>query len=192
MKNQGYPSLVDASRREFLVRAESVVASFVALGSAAVLSPRMARAAGHPLAILSPDEAATLEALGNMLMPGAAEAGIAHFVDAQLGADAPLLMLRYLDFPMPLADFYRQGLAALDAAARHAGGSALPGLAAAQRKALVAQLASGAVEGWSGPPAPLFYFTLRADAVDVCCGTEDGFARLGIPYLAHIAPHSSW
>ena len=46
-------------------------------------------------------------------MPGAAEAGIAHFVDSQLANDVPLLMLNYHDFPMTRVNFYQEGLKAI-------------------------------------------------------------------------------
>jgi hypothetical protein len=31
-----------------------------------------------------------------------------------------------------------------------------------------------------------------SDAVDVVYGTMDGYANLGVPYQAHIAPTRSW
>jgi hypothetical protein len=33
---------------------------------------------------------------------------------------------------------------------------------------------------------------VRSDAVDVVYGTMDGYARLDIPYMAHIAPTTRW
>lgn len=180
------------TRREFLLAAGRGLASLAVVGAGGVLSPRVARAAGVKTSILTPAEVRTLEALGDTLLPGAAAAGIAPYVDRQLGSKAPLLMLRYLDFPMPPVAFYRSGLAAIDAAARSRGAASFPALAPAARDALVAAVATGKVDAWSGPPAPLCYFTLRADAVDVCYGTLEGFARLGIPYLPHIAPKARW
>jgi len=83
-------------------------------GVTRLLTPAQATAARVPFAVLTPDEAATLSALGETLMPGAARVGVAHFVDHQLGqppADS-LLMLRYLDVPPPYAAFYKAALAA--------------------------------------------------------------------------------
>ena len=45
---------------------------------------------------------------------------------------------------------------------------------------------------WSGPPASYVMFLLRADALDVVYGTQAGFAKLGIPYSAHILPEANW
>ncbi len=48
-------------------------------------------------------------------------------------------------------------------------------------------------DGWTNaPPAPLFYFALRSDAIDVTYGTMAGFERLDIPYMAHIEPARPW
>ena len=32
----------------------------------------------------------------------------------------------------------------------------------------------------------------RSDAVDVVYGTPEGFAKLGVPYMPHIMPPTSW
>jgi hypothetical protein len=153
---------------------------------------REARARGEALRVLSAREGQTLEALGDTLLPGAAEAGIAHYVDGQLASASPLLMLKYVDFPMPYADFYRQGLAALDAVAGAGHDAAFAALAAEQRNDLVREISAATPDGWSGPPAPLFYFVTRNDALDVVYGTEEGFARLEVPYRAHVAPPAKW
>ena len=57
-----------------------------------------------------------LETVGDVLLPGGNSAGIAHFVDTQLGKDDPLLILKYFDWPGAYKDFYSSGLAALDKA----------------------------------------------------------------------------
>jgi hypothetical protein len=48
------------------------------------------------------------------------------------------------------------------------------------------------IEGWQGPPGPFVYVVLRSDAVDVVYATMDGYAGLGIPYMAHIEPEKRW
>ena len=48
------------------------------------------------------------------------------------------------------------------------------------------------LEGWQGPPAPFVYLITRSDAVDVVFGTMEGYASLGIPYMAHIPPERRW
>jgi hypothetical protein len=117
-----------------------------------------------------------------------------HFVDQQLAADAAdcLLLIRYLDVPPPYADVYRGGLAALEAASRTAHARAFAELTAEQATALVRTMSEKDPPGWQGPPAPLFYFAARSDAVDVVYGTEEGFAKLRIPYMAHIRPPTPW
>ena len=194
-------------RREFIKQLGLGVIAVTVGGGKLLLTPRQARAQGAAFAVLSAREAALLEAFGETLLPGAAEEGIAHFVDYHLSvppADS-LLMLRYLDVPPPYADFYRAGLATADAIgkglyrvdARHRKRAAwniarsMPELAG-QRAEAVGFISHQQPEGWQGFPAPLFYFAVRADAVDVVYGTEEGFAKLDIPYMAHIAPPSKW
>jgi hypothetical protein len=45
---------------------------------------------------------------------------------------------------------------------------------------------------WKGPPQPAIYGALRADAVDVVYGTVEGTERLGVPYMALVAPKARW
>ncbi len=163
-------------------------------GGDAILTPRQARAAHLPFGVLTPSQVKTLDALGETMLPGAAEDGISHFVDHQLGipAEEALLTLRYLDVPPPYAGFYESGLAALDAASEATYGRPFASLPAANRNNMVTALAAGTADGWTGAPAAVFYFCLRSDAVDVVYGTVDGFARLGIPYNPHILPPRRW
>ena len=158
------------------------------------LSPAEARARRAVPRVLSGAEARALEALAETLVPGAAAAGVTAFVDHHLAVPPPdsLLMLRYLDVPPPFADFYRAGLAALDAHSKAGTGSLFADLPAARATALVRDIAQAPPAGWRGPPSPLLYFVVRADAVDVVYGTEQGFERLGMPYMPHIAPPTRW
>ena len=48
------------------------------------------------------------------------------------------------------------------------------------------------IDGWQGPAGAFVYLVTRSDAVDVVYGTMDGYAALGIPYMAHIAPTTRW
>jgi len=57
---------------------------------------------------------------------------------------------------------------------------------------IVKEIAQKNPEGWSAPPAPLFYFVVRNDALDVYYGTEEGFNRLQIPYMPHLPPPAKW
>ena len=178
----------EVTRRQALLGA----AALSVAGVGELFLPRSARAAGAPLKRLTAIEATALESLGETLLPGAAEAGIAHFVDHQLDQPEPLLTLRYVDFPMAPAAFYQAGLAALDTLARTGHGAAFAALDTQTRTALVTAIAGGQAPDWQGPPAPLFYFIARSDALDVVYGTEAGFKRLNLPYQAHIAPSQAW
>jgi hypothetical protein len=155
-----------------------------------LLSPQEALAQDVPLKILSADERATLEAFGDTLLPGAKDAGLAHYVDQQLSIPPgeALLMARAVGVMPPYANFYRAGLAALDARA----GGGFAALPRDKRNALVEELRQKSPDGWIGPPSPFFYFVSRADAVDVFYGTVEGFERLGIPYMPHIKPMKRW
>lgn len=180
------------TRRELLERMGTGLATLTVSSAWGQIRPAEARAKGAKLRTLSAREADTLEALGDVLLPGASDAGIAHFIDDQLNSSTPLLVLRYLDFPSTFREFYRRGLAALDKTSRSRHGRSFRNLNANQKNDLVREISTGNPPEWNGPPAPLFYFVLRNDAVDVVYGTEEGFAKLDVPYLAHISPSSKW
>lgn len=181
-------------RREFLRRAGIGALAFQVAGVELLLTPREARAAAAEFRVLTPAEVSALEAIGEALLPGAREAGIAHFVDSQLAAEPAqsLLMLRYLDVPPPYAEFYRAVLAAIDGAARKINAKPFAELEPAAADAFAGALGRGAIDGWQGPPAPFAFFVLRNDAVDVFYGTVEGFEKLGVPYMPHILPPSNW
>ena len=134
------------------------------------------------------------DALGEILLPGSAAAGLSHFIDHQLGASPvdQLLMIKYLGVPAPFAPFYQGGIAALNGISQAQKGEVFADLSAAEQLELVGAFAQGNPDGWQGPPGPFFYFVLRNDAVDVVYGTKDGIESLGIPYMAHIEPPSRW
>ena len=89
-------------------------------GAEVLLSPREAHAQGLALKVLTAEERAALEALGETLLPGARDAGLAHYVDQQLSVDPSesLLLARALGVAPPYANFYRAGLAGLDQSSR--------------------------------------------------------------------------
>jgi hypothetical protein len=185
---------VPQSRRVFIRNSGIGLLSFCVGGCELELSPEEAKQKAIPFQVLSPIEVRTLEALGEILLSGSADLGLAHFIDHQLNASPQdqLLMIRYLGVGAPYAPFYSAGLAALDNAANNSFGTEFANLKPQQAIELVGQIAQSNPDGWSGPPAPLFYFVLRNDALDVVYGTKAGFERLGIPYMAHIEPPSRW
>lgn len=174
----------------------TAAATVIALvdGVPTALQPAAARERAVPYTVLTADEARALEVLGEALHPGAAAAGMAHFIDSQLAASVEdsLLIARHFLEP-PYIGYYRAGLAALNSLAQVRHGSAFHELGADRVPELIADLRDGNVEDWQGPPAPLFYMVLRGDAVDVVYATlEDFHTRLDIPYLPHIVPPEPW
>ncbi len=181
-------------RRVFIKGAAVGALGFTVGGAEVFLTAREARAQGVPLKVLTAYERATLEALGETLLPGAKEAGIAHYVDQQLSVEPAecLLVVRTLDVNPPYADFYRSGLASLDRVSEKQHGAKFPVLASDKRDRLIDQVRRENPEGWSGLPSPFFYFVTRTDAVDVYYGTVEGFQRLNVPYMPHIVPVRNW
>jgi hypothetical protein len=186
-----------SSRRDFITRGAvggACLLTFTLAGCETKLTPAQARAVKVPLHTLDAADAATLDALGETLLPGSAAAGLTQYIDHQLSGNAAdsMLMIKYLGVAAPFTDFYRAGLRAADTTAESMHGKTFAELNAEQATGLVKQMSAGHLEGWSGPPAGLFYFVLRSDAVDVTYGTPAGFERLGVPYMAHIEPPGRW
>ena len=182
-------------RRAFMKGAGSGALAFTVGGAEVLLTPGAARAQGVPFRTLTAAQAETLEALGETLVPGARQAGIAHFVDQQISipAEEALLEARILNVRPPYANFYRAALGAVDrASAALNGGRAFAQLSESEQRSLVDSMRQNKIEGWQGPAGPFVYLLLRSDAVDVVYGTMEGYAALGIPYMAHIAPTKRW
>ena len=185
----------DMQRRAFIKGAGIGALAFSVGGVEVMLTPRQAHAQYAALRTLTPDQAATLEAMGEALVPGAKEAGIANFVDQQLSipAEDALLEARIMNVRPPFANFYRSALAAIDgASAAKYDSRGFAKLTAAEAHGFIDLMRQNKLDGWKGPPSPFVYFLLRSDAVDVVYGTMEGYARLGVPYQPHIAPTRSW
>tara|TARA_R110002110_G_scaffold413729_1_gene641623 strand:+ start:112987 stop:113544 length:558 start_codon:yes stop_codon:yes gene_type:complete len=181
-------------RRQFL-KSSGIVLAVTVGGEILRLSPREAQAADLPYQVLSQEEVATLAALAEAIVPGARDAGITQFIDKQLAADDEncLLMLKYLGVPLnDFTGFYRSGLQSAAQLAQTRFSRPWSALAADEAGQLLADMNSNDKIEWQGPPAAFFFFVLRSDACDVVYGTEDGFARIGVPYMAHIAPIKAW
>src|SRR5262245_27772315 len=131
--------MASANRRLVLKGAALGALAYTVGGVDVLLSPREALAQGVPLKVLSPDERAALEALGDTLLPGARDAGLAHYIDQQLGVPASesLLIARAVGVMPPYANFYRAGLAALDAASQKAHGAKFAALPQEKRNEFV-------------------------------------------------------
>lgn len=183
-----------SDRRQFL-RTSGLILGFTASGALLRLSPAEARARQLPLALLGGAEAATLESLAEALVPGAREAGIAHFIDQQLAAPAEdnLLMLKYLGIaPRDQDAFYRTALGSVEALCQACFNSRCTELSQAQTEELLTLLAADDTPGWQGAPASFFFFVLRSDAADVVYGTASGIERTGMPLMTHIQPETEW
>ena len=107
-------------RRQFVHGVALGALAFTVGGAKVLLTPRAARAQGVPLRTLRPQEAETLEALGESLVPGARQAGIVHFIDQQLSVppEEALLEARILNVRPPYADFYRAAIGGIERASQ--------------------------------------------------------------------------
>jgi len=181
-------------RRRFVQGAALGALAFTVGGVDVLLTPREARTQGVPLRTLRPEEAETLDALGETLVPGARQAGIVHFVDQQLSVppEEALLEARILNVRPPYVNFYRAALAAVERASAAQHGKGFAQLDAAGRHDFVDRMRQNKIDGWQGPAGSFVYLVTRSDAVDVVYGTTEGYARLAIPYMAHIEPKARW
>jgi Gluconate 2-dehydrogenase subunit 3 len=181
-------------RRVFLKGASMGVLTFTVAGIDTLMTPGEARTRAVPYRLLSGEEAETLEALGETLVPGAREAGVAHFIDQQISVPPgeALLEARIVNIKPPFVNFYRAAIGGVDKASTARSGKRFAALSPSEQRDLINQLRQNKIDGWQGPPAGQVYFVLRSDAVDVVYGTMEGYESLGIPYMPHIAPDKRW
>ena len=118
-------SMDEIQRRAFMKGAAIGTLAFTVDGAEVMLTPRQARAQGAALRTLTADQAATLDAMGETLVPGAKDAGITYFVDQQISIppQEALLEARIMNVKPPFPNFYRAALGAIDGAssARYGG-----------------------------------------------------------------------
>ena len=181
-------------RRAFIKGAALGSLAFMVGGANVMLTPREAHAQGVPLRTLTAEQAATLDAFGETLVPGAKEAGITNFVDQQISipAEQALLQARILNVRPPFANFYRAAIGAVDQSSNKAKSHKFAELTPDEQHEFVDLIRQNKLDGWQGPPGPFVYTVLRSDAVDVVYATMDGYATLGVPYMPHIAPTKRW
>ncbi len=182
-------------RRDFMKGAATGALAFTVGGVEVLLTTREARAQNVPFRLLRADEAETIEALGETLVPGARAAGIAHFIDQQLSvppAEA-LLEARIFNVRPPYSNFYRAAIGAVDTASQALNnGRKFGWLSPSEQRDFVDAMRQNKVQGWQGPGGSFVYSVLRSDAVDVVYGTVEGYEALGIPYMPHIVPDKRW
>lgn len=188
------PSGVQSKSRRDFIRDSAGMFLFMTACGPFLMSPQEARAQGVAFQVLQPAEVGLLEALGEALLPGAAKAGIAHFVDHQLSVDPAdaLLAARVVNVRPPFSNFYRAGFAGVGAASQANHGRTFEALDEKEKNQFIDLMRQNKLSGWTGPAAPFFYYVLRNDAVDVVYGTVEGFEKLGVPYMPHILPERKW
>jgi len=181
-------------RRVFMQGAGLGTLAFMVNGAEIMLTPRQAQAQAVPLRTLTAGQAATLDAVGETLVPGAKEAGITNFVDQQISVppEEALLQARILNVRPPFANFYRAALGAIDGASSKTKGHKFAELTPAEQHDFINLMRQNKIEGWQGPPGPFVYTVLRSDAVDVVYATVEGYDMLGIPYMPHVPPIKKW
>lgn len=187
----------DESRRAFLVGAAVGAVAGTGLRPADALAQNQAQhgataaaattaqshSAGHG-AFFNDDDAATVEAFTERLLPGA---------PAQPGArDAGVL--NYIDLALSGAysgqqDFYRRGLAALDAYCRNAHGKPFVQLTGTEQDTVIKALEEGKASHFSWPSAQAFFNTVRTHTMEgvfadpIYGGNKDfaGWRLVGFP-----------
>jgi gluconate 2-dehydrogenase gamma chain len=190
----------NASRRELLVRAAAVAGAGLVPGALAQNNEQdkakdeskpAANAPAHPHsnteahgAFFNHDQAATIAAFTERLMPGAPgkpgalDAGVLNYIDLALAG-------AYAD----LQDFYRRGLAQLDQYCRKTYHSPFAQLAAARQDEVITALEEGKATGFTWPTAQEFFSTLRTHTMEgmfadpVYGGNKDfaGWRLVGFP-----------
>ena len=153
---------VSLGRRSLLARG-SAAGLFVVAGQWLWLTPGQAETQGFEPQVLSPEQCRALSILGDALVPGAAEAGIAAYIDLQLQAgDESLLIGKYLGVDTSVQSGFYQAAADNVLALTDENSS---------MQTFIASMATDSLSGWAGPPASYVMLVLRADALDVTYGT---------------------
>ncbi len=186
----------DRSRRQFLVRAgvgAGAVAGAGLVPDALAQNHDQDKKAPHSNsegasvnhgAFLNHDQAATVSAFTERLMPGAP--GMPGALDAAV--------LNYIDLALAgayadLQDFYRRGLAQLDQYCRKTYRSPFAQLAAARQDEVITALEGGKATGFTWPTAQEFFSTIRTHTMEgmfadpVYGGNKDfaGWRLVGFP-----------
>ena len=191
----------DASRREFLVRAAVGAGAVAGAGlvpethaqtreqdrkaKSETNAPDQRHSSGDaPGAFLNHDQAATILAFTERLMPGAPgkpgarDAGVLHYIDLALAG-------AYAD----LQDFYRRGLAQLDAYCRKSYNEPFVRLSATRQDEVITALDEGKAGGFTWPTAQEFFNTIRTHTMEgmfadpIYGGNKDfaGWRLVGFP-----------
>lgn len=168
---------LDEARRAFLLRAALTAVAGAGIGAVPESlaqaqqpqHPHSAQPVAHPHpssargfgAFFNDDDAATVAAITERLMPGAPgkpgalDAAVLNYIDlALVGA--------YSD----MQDFYRRGLKSLDAYCQSTHKESFVKLGAARQNEVIAALASGKATGFDWPRPQAFFNTLRTHTIE--------------------------
>jgi gluconate 2-dehydrogenase gamma chain len=154
-----------------------------AADAAATTAQAQAHGPGHG-AFLNDDDAATVAAFAERLMPGAPgkpgarDAGVLNYIDLALAG-------AYAD----LQDFYRRGLTSLEAYCRKTNDASFVKLSTAKQDEVIAALEQGKDTGFTWPSAQAFFNTVRTHTMEgmfadpVYGGNKDfaGWRLIGFP-----------
>jgi len=132
---------------------------------------------GHG-AFLNDEDAATVKAFAERLMPGATEAGVLNYIDLALAG-------AYAD----QQDFYRRGLAALNDYCRTTYNAPFVKLDSPKQDAVITALEEGKATDFTWPSAQAFFTTVRAHTMEgmfadpIYGGNKDfaGWILVGFP-----------
>ncbi len=181
----------ETSRREFLRRAAVSAGAVAGAGIAPEALPQTREQTahtpsnGHGLgAFFNRDDAATVEAFAEVLMPrasgkaGARDAGVLNYIDLALAG-------AYSD----LQEFYRRGLAQLDQYCHSMYREPFVRLTAAQQESVISALEQGKATGFTWPTAQAFFETIRTHTMEgmfadpIYGGNKDfsGWRLVGFP-----------
>lgn len=188
----------DEARRAFLIgavvgagTAAGLVPDAVAQANAeekppldAAAQTRAASVGDQRGAFFNPDDAKTVAAFAERLMPGApgkpgaSDAGVLNYIDLALAG-------AYAD----QQDFYRRGLASLDAYCRTTHNAPFVKLDAARQDAIIKAMEDNKATGFTWPSAAAFFNTLRTHTMEgmfadpVYGGNKDfaGWRLVGFP-----------
>src|SRR5580704_18673637 len=140
----------DIQRRAFMKGAAFGALAFTVSGAEVMLTPRQAHAQNVPLKTLAVDQAATLDAMGETLVPGAKAAGITNFVDQQISIppEQALLQARILNVRPPFANLYRAALGAIDGASTKTKGKKFAELSPDEQHDFIDAMRQNKIEGW--------------------------------------------
>lgn len=202
---------ISPSRRSFLRGAAKTAPAIVALGGAFGLTASGAvdnSAASYNPSYFNASEWTLLSALVERLIPadgqgpGATDAGVAEFIDRQMGQpygfgalwfmQAPFVPTAAEEFGYQLAqsprDLYRQGLAAVAQAVQVQHGKAFTALAPAEQDAVLTALEAGTLAIGAVPPKTFFAQLLTNTREGYFCDPKHGgnknmaaWAMVGFP-----------